>query len=30
VIYPYDSSAELQSELYFGRSAWQLRTIEVQ
>ena len=30
VIYPYDSNAELQSELYFGRSAWQLRTIEVQ
>ncbi len=30
VIYPYDSSAELRSELYFGRSAWQLRTIEVQ
>ena len=30
VIYPYDSSTELQSELYFGRSAWQLRTIEVQ
>jgi len=30
VIYPYDSSTDLQSELYFGRSAWQLRTIEVQ
>ncbi len=30
VIYPYDSNTELQSELYFGRSAWQLRTIEVQ
>ena len=30
VIYPYDSNPELQSELFFNRSAWQLRTIEVQ
>ncbi|HKX42598.1 MAG TPA: hypothetical protein VJO99_15690 [Burkholderiaceae bacterium] len=30
VIYPYDSHPELQSELFFNRSAWQLRTIEVQ
>jgi len=30
VIYPYDSNTELQSERYFIRSAWQLRTIEVQ
>ncbi|HKX42208.1 MAG TPA: hypothetical protein VJO99_13705 [Burkholderiaceae bacterium] len=30
VIYPYDSNPELRSEMYFNRSAWQLRTIEVQ
>lgn len=28
VIYPYDSSAELRSELFYSRSAWQLRSIE--
>jgi hypothetical protein len=30
VIYPYDAKAELRSEQYFGRSAWQVRTIIVQ
>jgi hypothetical protein len=30
VIYPYDSKAELRSEQYFARSAWQVRTIIVQ
>ena len=30
VIYPYDSNPELRSEMYFNRSAWQLRKIEVQ
>lgn len=29
IIYPFDSSAELRSERYYSRSAWQLRTIEV-
>ena len=29
IIYPFDSSAELRSEPYYSRSAWQLRTIEV-
>jgi hypothetical protein len=30
VIYPYDSKAELRSEQYFARSAWQVRSIIVQ
>ena len=30
IIYPFDTSIELQSTLYYGRSAWQLRSIEVQ
>jgi hypothetical protein len=29
VIYPFDAHAELRSPVYFGRSAWQLRRIEV-
>lgn len=29
VIYPFDSRAELRSAVYYGRSAWQLRTIDV-
>ena len=29
VVYPYDSNAELRSERYYSRSAWQLRAIEV-
>lgn len=30
VIYPYDSSSELKSELYHSRSAWQVRTIDIE
>lgn len=29
VVYPFDAHAELRSPVYFGRSAWQLRRIEV-
>ena len=29
VIYPFDSHPELRSAVYYSRSAWQLRTIEV-
>lgn len=29
VIYPFDSQPELRSAVYYSRSAWQLRTIEV-
>jgi hypothetical protein len=29
VIYPFDSQPELKSPIYYSRSAWQLRTIEV-
>jgi hypothetical protein len=29
IIYPYDSDPALKSELYFGRSAWQVRSIAV-
>ncbi len=29
VIYPFDSSPELRNPIHYGRSAWQLRTIEV-
>lgn len=24
IIYPFDSSSDLQSQIYFGRSAWQV------
>ncbi|CAD5372973.1 conserved hypothetical protein [Rubrivivax sp. A210] len=29
VIYPFDARTELRSAIYYSRSAWQLRTIEV-
>ena len=29
VIYPFDSSPELRNAIYYSRSAWQLRSIEV-
>ncbi len=29
VIYPFDARPELRNPVYFSRSAWQLRTIEV-
>jgi hypothetical protein len=29
IIYPYDDSADLRSERFYSRSAWQLRKIEV-
>ncbi len=29
IVYPYDESADLRSERYYSRSAWQLRTLEV-
>jgi hypothetical protein len=29
IVYPFDESADLRSERYYSRSAWQLRTIEV-
>lgn len=29
VIYPFDAEDELRSPIYFSRSAWQLRSIEV-
>jgi hypothetical protein len=28
-IYPFDARPELRSAVYYSRSAWQLRTIEV-
>lgn len=30
VIYPFDASPELYNEVYFGRSAWQVKSIEIQ
>ncbi len=30
IIYPFDSSAELRTTVYYSRSAWQLTSIEVQ
>ncbi|OHV82537.1 oxidoreductase [Ensifer sp. LCM 4579] len=30
VIYPYDDKPELKSEIYFSRSAWQVRTITIE
>ncbi len=30
VIYPYDDKPELKSEVYFSRSAWQVRTITIE
>ena len=29
VIYPFDTQPELRGAIFYGRSAWQLRTIEV-
>ncbi|MDE2080610.1 MAG: hypothetical protein KGI90_04595 [Burkholderiales bacterium] len=29
LMYPFDAQPELHSAVYYGRSAWQLRTIEV-
>jgi len=29
IIYPYDENADLRSERFYSRSAWQLRTLEV-
>jgi len=29
VIYPFDARPELRTPVYYGRSAWQLRSIEV-
>lgn len=29
IIYPFDAQPELRSAIYYGRSAWQLRTIDV-
>ena len=29
VIYPFDAHPELRSAVYYSRSAWQLRSIEV-
>ncbi len=30
IIYPFDSSSELRSTVYYSRSAWQLKSIDVQ
>jgi hypothetical protein len=30
VIYPFDARPELRSTVYYGRSAWQLKTLDVQ
>jgi len=30
VVYPYDSDEELRSTLYYSRSIWQLKAIEVE
>ena len=30
IIYPFDSSAELRTTVYFSRSAWQLKMLEIQ
>jgi hypothetical protein len=29
IVYPFDSADELRSEKYYSRSAWQLRTLEL-
>jgi hypothetical protein len=29
VIYPYDSRPELKSQLYYGRSAWQVSKLVI-
>jgi hypothetical protein len=30
IIYPFDSSVELRTTVYYSRSAWQLKSLEVQ
>jgi hypothetical protein len=30
VVYPYDSDPALQSQIYYARSAWQVKSIEVE
>jgi hypothetical protein len=30
VIYPFDAHTELNNETYYGRSAWQVKSIEVE
>lgn len=30
IVYPYDDNPELQSELYYSRSAWQVRRMEIE
>ena len=30
IVYPYDSQPELRSELYYSRSAWQLKSLQVE
>ncbi|OHX10713.1 hypothetical protein BI347_19535 [Chromobacterium sphagni] len=30
IVYPYDSQAALRSEIYYNRSAWQLKTLQVE
>ena len=30
IVYPYDSKKELQSSLYYERSAWQLKSLTVE
>jgi hypothetical protein len=29
IVYPYDSTPELKSQTYYGRSAWQLKKLQV-
>jgi hypothetical protein len=29
IVYPYDSTPELKSQTYYGRSAWQLKRLQV-
>jgi hypothetical protein len=30
IIYPFDSFEELKNELYYSRSAWQVRSITIE
>lgn len=30
IVYPYDGNPELHSELYYSRSVWQIRSIEIE
>ncbi|UTH73479.1 molybdopterin-dependent oxidoreductase [Chromobacterium sp. IIBBL 290-4] len=30
IVYPYDSQPALKSEIYYNRSAWQLKTLQVE